>query len=225
MVIPILPSRDLDDVVPFYAALGFEVTYRQARPNPYAALRRGPIDLHFFGLPEFDPKQSLGSVIIQVPDTVALYEEFAAGLRAAYGRLPVKGLPRITRPRRKQGTGAGFTVVDPGGNWLRISSTSDDADVPETGGALRRVIENAARQADAHGDERRAIGVLDAGLARHADAPDADRLPALVYLAELLGRTGEVARAREVLAAVRGLGPDAATSVAVGEIEESLGEG
>jgi hypothetical protein len=27
-VIPGLPCRDLDDVLPFYAALGFDVTYR-----------------------------------------------------------------------------------------------------------------------------------------------------------------------------------------------------
>jgi hypothetical protein len=45
-----------------------------------------------------------------------------AGLRAAYGKLPVTGIPRITRPRRKQGAAGGFTVVDPGGNWLRVSS-------------------------------------------------------------------------------------------------------
>lgn len=33
--IPLLPCRSLDDVAPFYQALGFEITYRQERPNPY----------------------------------------------------------------------------------------------------------------------------------------------------------------------------------------------
>jgi hypothetical protein len=45
--IPILPCRSLDDVLPFYEALEFEVTYRQARPNPYAVVRLEDIELHF----------------------------------------------------------------------------------------------------------------------------------------------------------------------------------
>ena len=70
-----LPCRQLDDVVPFYAALGFEQTYRQERPNPYLCLNRGGIDLHFFGLADFDPANSLGNVGVLVPDTGALYDE------------------------------------------------------------------------------------------------------------------------------------------------------
>ena len=132
-VTPILPCRDLDELLPFYEALGFAVTYRQARPNPYACVRRGGIELHFFGLAEFDPETSLGNVIIEVPDTLALFDEFAAGLRAAHGKLPITGIPRITRPRRQQGTAGGFSVVDPGGNWLRVSARAAE-DVPASGG-------------------------------------------------------------------------------------------
>ncbi|MFC0863998.1 bleomycin resistance protein [Sphaerimonospora cavernae] len=191
-VIPGLPCRHLDDVLPFYTALGFEVTYRQERPNPYAAVRRGGIELHFFGVPQFDPADSMGSVVVLVPDTQALYDAFAAGLRAAFGKIPVSGIPRMTRPRRRQGTPGGFTVVDPGGNWLRISRSADTRDGPDPSeGRLARVMAAAARQADAHGDEAAGIRVLETGLARHADAPPAQRLPALVYLAELRLRTGD----------------------------------
>lgn len=38
---PILPCRDIDEAIAFYAALGFKKTYRQLRPNPYAAVARG----------------------------------------------------------------------------------------------------------------------------------------------------------------------------------------
>lgn len=166
--IPILPCRHLDDIVPFYEALGFTVTYRQARPNPYLCLQRGGLDLHFFGIPEFDPETSLGNVIVVVPDIAVLYDEFAAGLRAAYGKLPVSGLPRMTRPRRKQGTTGGFSVVDPGGNWLRITSPgqAEKDDQAETAGQLDRVLLNAARQGDARGDIPAAIKVLEAGRPR-----------------------------------------------------------
>lgn len=189
-VIPGLPCRDLDDVLPFYAALGFELTYRQERPNPFASVRRGGIELHFFSVPTFDPADSMGTVVVLVPDTVALHAAFAAGLREAYGKVPVSGIPRMTRPRKKQGMGGGFAVVDPGGNWLRISGTRDDEEpLPES--RLARAVEAAARQADSHGDEIAGIRVLENALARHADAPPADRLPALVYLAELKLRTGD----------------------------------
>jgi catechol 2,3-dioxygenase-like lactoylglutathione lyase family enzyme len=214
-VIPALPCRDLDDSLPFYRALGFEVTYRQERPNPYAAVRREEIELHLFGVPGFDPAESMHTVIVLVPDTGALHAAFAAGLRAAFGKVPVSGIPRMTRPRRMQGTRGGFMVVDPGGNWLRISRqrTESDADLDggpqdrpaEAEGRLARVLAAAARQADSHGDEAAGIRMLETGLARHADATPAQRLPALVYLAELRVRTGDRDAAAAVLAQVAAL--------------------
>lgn len=114
--IPILACRDLDDVIRFYEALGFMTTFRQARPNPYLCLTRGDIDLHFASVPNFEPKESLGSIILLTAETGRRYDEFAAGLRKSFGKLPGAGIPRITRPRRKQGTAGGFGVVDPGGN-------------------------------------------------------------------------------------------------------------
>ncbi|MGA4990427.1 hypothetical protein [Nonomuraea bangladeshensis] len=201
-VIPLLPCRQLDDVLPFYRALGFDVTYRQERPNPYAAVRRGGVELHFFGVPGFDPEQSMGSVVVVVPDTGALHAAFAAGLRAAFGKVPVSGIPRMTRPRRVQGTSGGFVVVDPGGNWVRISRRKeDDAGEPDPAeGRLARVIAAAARQADARGDVAAGVKLLETGLARHAAAPPTQRLPALVYLAELRLRAGDRDAAAALLA-------------------------
>lgn len=200
-LIPILPCRSLDDVAGFYAALGFAVTYRQERPNPYLCLTRGTLDLHFFALDTFDPAQSMGSAILLTADPGALFDEFAAGLRAAYGRLPLTGLPRITRPRRKQGTASGFSVVDPGGNWLRVAAEREEPASTDTpaAGRLERVLRSAARQGDARGDVAAAIGVLEAGLVRYADAPPAERVGALAYLAELQSRLPDVAAARATL--------------------------
>ena len=196
VTIPILPCRDLDESIPFYEALGFERTYRQRRPNPYAVVTREDIHIHLFGIEDFDPEQSYGSVIVAVPDPDALYQAFAVGLRA-YGKLPSVGIPRILRPRTKQGTVRGFSVVDPGGNWLRISKLGDTEgeaakDMP-TG--LARVIDSAARQGDSHGDDAAGLKILDNGLARHANAPTIDRMRALLYRAELAVRLGESALA------------------------------
>jgi catechol 2,3-dioxygenase-like lactoylglutathione lyase family enzyme len=137
VTIPILPCRQLDDSIPFYEALGFKGTYRQNRPNPYAVVVREDIQIHLFAMDDFDPEQSYGSVIVAVPDPDELYEDFAAGPRAVYGKLPSAGIPRILRPRKKQGTVRSFSVVDPDGNWLRISRlgyTEDEAEDQKTTG-------------------------------------------------------------------------------------------
>ena len=203
---PILPCRDIDEAIAFYAALGFERTYRQLRPNPSAVVARGELAVHLFGMPEFDPEGSYGSVIIVVPDPDALYHAFAAGLRAAYGRLPVSGIPRITRPRKRYGTVYGFSVVDVGGNWLRVSGivdTGEGTDPVDRG--LAGIVDVAARLADSHGDVPLALKTLESGIKRHREASGVDRARALLYRAELAVRVGEGGLARSTIDEVRAL--------------------
>lgn len=199
---PLLPCRDIDEAITFYEALGFTRTYRQVRPNPHAVVQRGELAVHLFGMDGFDPADSYGSVIITVPDPDALYAAFAAGLRAAYGRLPVAGIPRIVRPRKRWGTVYGFSVVDVGGNWLRISKTGAREAAPDaTEPGLTRSIEVAGRLADAHGDDAQALKALVGGLERNPDAPALERGRALLYRAELEIRLGHTADARASLKA------------------------
>lgn len=198
---PTLPCADLSRSLHFYEALGFLTTYRQSRPNPYAVVERGDIGIHLFGIDGFDPEGSYGSVIVVVPDPDEIYRDFVDGLRAAFGKLPSAGIPRILRPRKREGTVRGFSIVDPGGNWLRFSQLHDTEEVvagEETTG-LARVIDNAARQADARGDHVVGLRLLAAGLARFDDAPAAERVRALLYQAELAVRTNDNRLARESL--------------------------
>lgn len=99
---PILPCADLDDSISFYEALGFTRTYRQQRPNPYAVVEMGEIGIHLFGLDDFDPETSYGSVIIAISDPDTLYADFAAGLRERFGKLPSSGPshPQATKEAR-----------------------------------------------------------------------------------------------------------------------------
>jgi catechol 2,3-dioxygenase-like lactoylglutathione lyase family enzyme len=202
VTIPILPCRDLDESISFYQALGFVRTYRQQRPNPYAVVSRDDIHIHLFTIDGFDPEQSYGSVIVAVPDADELYEAFAAGLRAAYGKLPSAGIPRIVRPRKKEGTVRGFTIIDPGGNWLRVSKLGDTEEQAqeEKMSGLARVINNSARLGDAHGDHAFALKLIDNGLAKFTDAPRLDRARALLFRAELAVRGGDRLAATESLA-------------------------
>ncbi|OCI29689.1 VOC family protein [Oerskovia enterophila] len=201
-MVPLLPCASIDEIGDFAAALGFEVTFRQTRPNPYLALRREGIDLHYFGIDGFRPEDSYGSCLVVVDDTEPLYEAWAAGLRAVHGRLPLSGFPRITRPRRRANADGltGFSLVDPAGNWIRVvrraasepagvaadraagpvpEVPAGDVDAAGIGVALAgesrllRAVSNAVVQADSRGDVEQAAKILDGALRRDEALGDA----------------------------------------------------
>jgi hypothetical protein len=184
LTIPLLPCPDIDEIASFYEMLGFSITYRQTRPNPHVALQREDINLHFFGMENFDPEQSYGTCLVIVQDTGPLYEAFAAGMRAVHGKVLISGIPRMTRPRVRNDRYTGFSVVDPGGNWIRINKAVTE---PEATSKLAKAVENAARQADARGDERQALKILEGALKR-ADAAEPGLEEAQAFRDELVER-------------------------------------
>jgi catechol 2,3-dioxygenase-like lactoylglutathione lyase family enzyme len=204
---PLLPCRDIDEAIAFYQALGFVRTYRQVRPNPSAVVAREDLHIHLFGMDGFNPADSYGSVIVVVPDPDSLYHAFAAGLRAAYGKLPIAGIPRILRPRKRYGTVRGFSVVDVGGNWLRIYKAGDteEQEAAEKSTGLAQIVLTAARLGDARGDEAIALKTLETGIARFSDAPAIDRVRAFLYRAELALRLNDRTLAQSSLAAAQAL--------------------
>lgn len=204
---PCLPYRDIDEAITFYNTLGFVKTYRQLKPNPYAVVAREDLQIHLFGIDNFNPADSYGSVIVVVPDADALYTAFATGLRAAYGKLPIAGIPRILRPRKRYGTVRGFSLVDVGGNWLRISKAGDteEEENAEKATGLAQIVLTAARLGDAHGDETIALKTLENGITRFSDAPAIDRVQAFLYRAELAVRLNDHALAQSSLAAAQTL--------------------
>lgn len=203
----ILPCRELDESISFYETLGFKRTYRQLRPNPSAVVALEDIHIHLCGIEGFNPADSYASVIIAVPDPDSLYTTFAARLRERYGKLPVAGIPRILRPRKRYGTVRGFTLIDPGGNWLRVfklGDTEQEANEEKVEG-LAQIIRVAARLGDARGDEALALKTLDNGLARFANAPLIERARAYLYRAELAVRLHNAELARASLESARAL--------------------
>ena len=224
VTVPLLPCASIDDIIAFYEVLGFRTTYQQRRPNPYAALQRNEVNLHFFEMAGFDPAQSYGSCLLLTPDTGVLHRAFADGMRAAYGKVLVQGTPRMTRPRaRKNYDGlSGFSVIDPGGNWIRVvqhpapdptptdptaaepveaGTTAAGPGTDKAAGRLARSLADAVVQGDSRGDARQAARILDSALTRAAPADDpVTYVEILVYRAEIALVLDDPATAQVMLA-------------------------
>ncbi|TYB71070.1 VOC family protein [Nonomuraea sp. PA05] len=208
ITVPLLPCRSIDEMVGFYTMLGFARTYYQTRPNPYVSLRREDLRLDFFGMPGFDPEESYGTCVVLVPDTGELFEAFAAGMRRVHGKLLVTGIPRMTRPRKRKNADnvSGFTVIDPGGNWIRIMAAAPVPEEETATGKLTTTLHRAVVMGDSHGKHVRAAQILDAALDRDRDtATAAEQLEALAYRAELALRAEDPAAAGDALARARAL--------------------
>lgn len=186
VTIPLLPCVTVEETIAFYALLGFEVVYEQARPNPYAALRRGDANLHFFGLKGLDPKQAFSTCLVVMPEVEVLHATFAEALRGAYGKVPVVGIPRISRMKKGQSR---FTIVDPAGNSIivvRRDEAKDSTTLSSTPRSrLGRALEQAAILRDFKNDDVAAAKVLDIALAKSEPSSPLERARALAARAEL----------------------------------------
>ena len=89
VTIPILPCRSIDETLDFCRALGFEATYKQKRPNTYAVVGRGGIQLQFFVLRALDPSSSYGTCYVLTktcsPATPVRSAASATGRRSGAG--------------------------------------------------------------------------------------------------------------------------------------------
>ena len=84
--IPLLPCASIDEIAEFADHLGFRVTYRQVRPNPYVALDRDGLELHYFGIPGFLPEDSYRSCVV-ITDDIGMASPFPSEIW--YEKLPV----------------------------------------------------------------------------------------------------------------------------------------
>ena len=202
------PAPTWTSSIAFYESIGFTRTYRQVRPNPYAVVALEDIHIHLFGIDGFVPADSYGTAIVVVPDPDA----------SIVTLLPDCGRPTAScrSPASRASFGRGrstarcvvLSVVDPGGNWLRISKLgeTEQEDSAEKAEGLAQIVYVATRLGDAHGDEALALKTLESGLTRFGDdAPAVELARAYLYRAELAVRTDDPELARSSLAAAESL--------------------
>jgi hypothetical protein len=201
--IPILPCRTLQPVLDFYTALGFEVTYQQRSPNPYAVVERGAIELQFFAMKQYEPIVSFSTCYVLTDDVDGLYQAFRAGLKETYGRIPTRGLPRVG-PLKDMSYGVRqFLMTDPGGNCVRIGQRTGaerhHGPAPEE--TFARALHFASLLADSKGDTAGAAKVIDRVLRLTDETPTPVQLLQLLVLrADVAGRLGDEEESATALA-------------------------
>ncbi|MET7709921.1 glyoxalase [Micromonospora sp. NPDC005413] len=207
--VPLLPCPAPAETLAFWRALGFEVTYEQHKPYVYLAFAWSGFHLHYGPAPKgLDPaKETSGGCLVMVDAVAPYHAAFTEAMRRTYGKVLVKGLPRMTRYR----AGASrFSIVDPSGNTI-IFIRRDEPEKLEYGGStelqgLARVLDNARILREFKTDDRAAYRALDSGMRRREeDAPVVEQAMALAALIELSVALEKAERVSEWGARLRAL--------------------
>jgi hypothetical protein len=212
-ITPIFPCKSLDELLAFYQSLGFEVTYYQKSPNPYAVVERGWITLHFYGIKHHDPKSSFHTCGITTDEVDSLYEEFANVLRNKNGNLPTRGLPRLNEIRDKPRDGVReFHLVDIAGTYLRfgkkIESTLDanenySQEVVLANNRLSLALDFAYHKQDEEDELEKVSQVLDKAIEKDKTHPCINLYKVMTLRADLAVEMRDYSLAEKLLQEVR----------------------
>ena len=114
-----MPANDLDATLSFYERLGFENAGSAPSAWNYLIIRRGSVQLHFYGDPQVDPLTTSSSCYVFTDDADALYEAWNAIGIATNPKTGsrLQGPPVDTDYGMRE-----FALVDPSGNLIRVGS-------------------------------------------------------------------------------------------------------
>ncbi|MFJ9976289.1 VOC family protein [Streptomyces cyaneofuscatus] len=201
--IPLLPCRTelIQSVVDFYTALGFETTQLQKSPYAYAVVERGAVELQLYGMKDHDPGTSHSTCYILTEDVDGLHAAFRSGLKAAYGRIPTRGLPRIG-PLKDMSYGVRqFLATDPTGNTIRVGQVISGEGEEEPATAPKETFARALHMADLFADSKQdypgAAKIIDRVLKLEDEQPTpVQRVRLLVLRGDIAQRLGDAEGAR-----------------------------
>lgn len=200
--IPLLPSTSINQTLEFYKALGFIVTYQQKAPNTYVCLKIRSIEIHFFTLKKLEPENNFSTCYLIVDNIDELFASFNNGLKNHFGKLPVKGIPRVNPLKDMPTYGVRqFVMVDPSGNYIRIGQPikktesllfEENGIRPSKGTALAKSCELAERLTYSKEDLQKAADVIDKALQFDNDSEPDIQFKLVSLRLDIARRTDEV---------------------------------
>lgn len=209
MTVPILFAASLDETLDFWEWLGYEKTYYQKSPYGYGVMSRGEYGLHFIEQKSLKPEENPCNCLVMVTDVEAVHQNFAKALKENLGRVPNKGLPRITRIRPGQ---TRFTLNDPSGNGVSFIKFGDEDEEMKVNSEERGdqspmefAISRATRFRDSKLDLSGAAKILDVALERYPDEATILIARALLLRTEIALDVEETATASASLQKLREL--------------------
>jgi hypothetical protein len=150
------------------------------------------------GIAKLEPSTAYSACLVVVPELEPLYASFRTSLKATYGKLPLKGWPRLSRLR----VGASrFTVVDVAGNsviFVKLGAPDDydeSTSASHSAGPLGKALRQARRLRDFKNDDQAAAKLLDVALRRDTAGPAIDRARALAARIEIALALDDAGRA------------------------------
>lgn len=168
--VPVLPCKAIGETLAFWENLGFTITYRQDRPYQYGVVERNGHQLHFVRVKGADAGYT--GCLMMVQNVEQAHADFCNALKAQLGRVPNKGIPRISRMRPGQSR---FTITDVSENSVIVIQIGEkdqveyeDAD-PATLTPLQKAISLALRLRDFKEDFPAALKVIDMAIAKMGD--------------------------------------------------------
>ncbi|SDD50695.1 hypothetical protein SAMN04487996_101192 [Dyadobacter soli] len=179
--VPVLPCKAIGETLEFWENMGFTITYRQDRPYQYGVVERNGHQLHFVRVKGVEAGYS--GCLMMVQDVEQAHADFCNALKTRLGRVPNKGIPRISRMRPGQSR---FTVTDVSENSVIVIQIGEkdqveyeDAD-PATLTPLQKSISLALRLRDFKEDYPAALKVIEMAIARVDDhETEVDRVKAV----------------------------------------------
>lgn len=224
VTIPLFPCKSIPEQLEFYRSLGFEVTYEQTRPNGYACVRHAITEIHFFAWKPHIPDESLHGCYIIVPDADAVYAEFRGNLKRVRGKVPSRGLPRISASVNNTKEDRRFNITDPAGNTLTIGQPVRNAKTDELqkepATAFERAYQLAYTLAYSKEDIAGASKVLENVLRQGGATTELQTFKALALRADLAHLRDDLPLAAQYVADLHALALD--IDVHRDELEEEL---
>jgi len=165
------------------------------------SVERGAVEIQLYGMKDYDPAASHSSCYVLTDDVDGLHIAFRSGLKAAYGRIPARGLPRIG-PLKDMSYGVRqFLTTDPTGNTLRVGRMISGDSAEEPASAPKETFARALHMADLFADSKQdypgAARIIDRVLNLEGEQPTpVQRVQLLVLRGDIAQRVGDEEAAR-----------------------------